>query len=79
MMGSFMARYVRRFSRVGHSLGPSEERGFAIWVGYDVEGMDDPAAYDLVDVDGWSDIQLEEIGVATFKRVTAEELKRWKS
>jgi len=32
-----MGRYIKKFARVGHSLGPSEERGFALWVGYDIE------------------------------------------
>jgi hypothetical protein len=32
-----MSRYIKKFARVGHSLGPSAERGFALWVGYDIE------------------------------------------
>jgi hypothetical protein len=72
-----MTRYIRRFSRIGHSLGPSEERGFEMWVGYDIEG--DVACDDFISVDGWSDEQLAAYGVAAFKPVTAEELKRWMS
>jgi hypothetical protein len=70
-----MGRYIRKFPRVGHALGPSEERGFAMWVGYDVAGFDDDLS-DLgyVKVDGWSEARIAEYDVATFKPVTAEEL-----
>lgn len=35
-----MARYLKKFTRVG-SIGPTEERGFAVWAGYDIVGVDD--------------------------------------
>lgn len=35
-----MARYLKKFTRVG-SMGPTEERGFAVWAGYDIVGVDD--------------------------------------
>ena len=35
-----MARYLKKFTRVG-SLGPTEERGFAVWAGYDIVGVDE--------------------------------------
>lgn len=35
-----MARYLKKFTRVG-SMGPTEERGFAVWAGYDIPGVDD--------------------------------------
>ena len=76
-MTSSMTRYIRRFSRVGQSLGPSEERGFEMWVGYDIDG--DVGDETFVNVDDWSDEQLAGYGVATFKPVTSEELKRWKT
>jgi hypothetical protein len=31
-----MHRYIRKFGRVGMSLGPSEERRFEMWVGYEL-------------------------------------------
>src|ERR1051326_522182 len=77
---SSMGRYIRKLSRIGQSLGPSEERGFAMWVGYDIAGASgDLSQYGLVNVDGWSEAQLGEYGVAAFKRATLEEIERWKS
>ena len=35
-----MARYLKKFTRVG-SIGPTEERRFGMWVGYDIVGVDD--------------------------------------
>jgi hypothetical protein len=72
---SLMARYIRRFSRIGHSLGPSEERGFALWVGFDIEDADgDLSAYGYTNVEGWSAEQLASYDIATFKRTTREQL-----
>ena len=43
-----MARYIKKFTRIG-SAGPTEERGFAIWAGYDIVGVDDDlSAYGLL-------------------------------
>lgn len=51
-----------------------------MWVGYDIAGASgDLSRYGLVDVDGWSDAQLAEYGVAAFKCATLEEIERWKS
>lgn len=36
-----MSRYIKNVARVASSLGPSEERGYAMWVGYDIVGVDD--------------------------------------
>ncbi len=70
-----MGRYIKRFRRIGHALGPSEERGFAMWVGYDIEGVDeDLSEQGLIRVDGWTDEQLAPYDVVTFKPVTAVEL-----
>jgi hypothetical protein len=69
-----MARFIKRFTRVG-SIGPTEERGFAIWVGYDIAGVDDDLADEgLIRVDDWTDAQLAERGVAGFTPVTLEKL-----
>ena len=65
-----MAKYIKKFGRIGHALGPSEERGFAMWAGYDIVGVDDDlSAAGLVKVDGWTDAELAEKGVTTFVRV----------
>ena len=65
-----MARYIRKLGRIGHALGPSEERGFAMWAGYDIEGVDgDLSHLGLTRVDDWSAAQLAEFGVAEFMRV----------
>ena len=65
-----MARYIKKFSRVG-SLGPTEERGFALWVGYDIEGTDtDLSSAGLVKVDGWTDEELARHRVTSFVAVS---------
>lgn len=65
-----MSRYIKKFPRVGHSLGPSEERGFALWVGYDIEDVSgDLESLDLIAVDGWTEEELRERGVTSFVRV----------
>ncbi len=57
-----MARYVKKFTRVG-SMGPTEERGFAMWVGYEIDGVDeDLSEHGLIRVDDDADAH----GVTTF-------------
>ena len=64
-----MARYIKKFTRVG-SAGPTEERGFAIWAGYDIVGVEgDLSAAGLLNVDGWSEDEIAARGVAGFLRV----------
>ena len=47
-----MSRYIKNVARVATSLGPSEERGYAMWVGYDIVGVDDDlSARGLIRVD----------------------------
>ena len=49
-----MSRYIKRFKST-IALGPTEERGFALWVGYEIEGVGDDLSYaGLVKVDDWS-------------------------
>jgi hypothetical protein len=68
-----MARYIKKFTRVG-CAGPTEERGFAIWAGYDIVGVDDDlSAAGLVNVDGWSEEEIAERGIATFMRVEPDD------
>ena len=62
-----MARYIKKFGRVGHALGPSEERGFAMWVGYDIVGRsDDLSKFGFIKVDDWSAEKLAGYGVTSF-------------
>jgi hypothetical protein len=64
-----MARYIKRFKSLS-SAGPTEERGFAIWAGYDIVGVDaDLSAQGLLNVEGWSDEELAARGVIAFLRV----------
>jgi hypothetical protein len=69
-----VARYIKKFGRVGQALGPSEERGFALWVGYDIAGIgDDLSAAGLINVEGWTDEQLAPYGVTTFVPVEPDD------
>ena len=68
-----MARYIKKFTRLG-SAGPTEERGFAIWAGYDIVGVDDDlSAQGLLNVDGWSEDEIAKHGIATFLRVEPDD------
>jgi len=65
-----MSRYIKKFSRVGHSLGPGEERGFALWVGYDIAGVSgDLSEFGLINVEGWNEDKLREYGVSSFSPI----------
>ncbi|HEY0158505.1 MAG TPA: hypothetical protein VGF28_14575 [Thermoanaerobaculia bacterium] len=68
-----MARYIKKFKRVG-SMGPTEERGFAVWAGYELVGVDaDLSAHGLVNVDDWPEARIAEHGIATFLRVEPDD------
>ena len=70
-----MARYIKRFPRIGHALGPSEERGFELWVGYDIDGVDDDlTAAGLLNVEGWTEAELARYGVTTFMPVAPDDV-----
>jgi len=69
-----MSRYIKKFGRIGFALGPSEERGFAMWAGYDIVGVDDDlSALGLIKVDGWTDAELAPYDVTTFARVEPDD------
>jgi hypothetical protein len=69
-----MARYIKRFSRVGHVLGPSEERGYGVWIGYDIAGVDDDLSpIGLIRVDDWTEEALAQRGVTGFARVEPDD------
>jgi len=64
-----MSRYIKKFKSTT-ALGPTEERGFALWVGYDIECVDgDLSEAGLLKTDELTDAQLRERGVTTFTRV----------
>ena len=64
-----MSRYIKKFKRVG-SIGPTEERGFAVWVGYDLAGIDeDLSEFGLIRVEEWPEDRIAEHGVTDFARV----------
>lgn len=68
-----MARYIKKFKQLG-SAGPTEERGFAIWAGYDIVGVEgDLSAHGLVNVEGWSDADIAARGVRGFMRVAPDD------
>jgi hypothetical protein len=62
-----MSRYIKKFKSTT-ALGPTEERGFALWVGYEIVGLDGEVS-GFVNVDDWSLERLRELGVTTFTRV----------
>ena len=68
-----MGRYIKKFKSVG-SIGPNEERGFAIWAGYDIVGLhDDLTHLGLINIDDWPDAKIAEHGVIHFLRVEPDD------
>jgi hypothetical protein len=68
-----VARYIKKFTRLG-SAGPTEEKGFAIWAGYDIVGVtEDLSELGLINVEEWSEERLAELGITTWKRVGPED------
>ena len=66
-----MSRYIKKF-RSTIALGPTEERGVPLWVGYDLEGVnDDLSDAGLMRADDLTGEELRERGVTTFTRVAA--------
>jgi hypothetical protein len=66
-----MSRYIKKF-RSTIALGPTEERGVPLWVGYDIEGIDDDlSSAGLMNADELTEDELRERGVTTFTRVAA--------
>lgn len=62
-----MSRYIKKFKSTT-ALGPTEERGFALWVGYEIEGVDGEVS-GLMNVDDWTEERLRDLGVTAFTRV----------
>ncbi|HEX6161659.1 MAG TPA: hypothetical protein VF111_15895 [Thermoanaerobaculia bacterium] len=68
-----MARYLRKLPPLG-SLGPTEERGFAVWAGYDIAGVDEDLSYaGLERADHLTEEQLAARRVVTFTRVEPDD------
>jgi hypothetical protein len=68
-----MSRYIKKFKSTT-ALGPTEERGFALWAGYDIEGVDEDLSHaGLVKVADLTDDQLAGRGVISFTRVAADD------
>jgi hypothetical protein len=74
-----VSRYIKKFGRIGQALGPSEERGFAMWAGYDIVGVDDDlSAAGLINVERWSGEELAKYDVTTFVRVEPDDLETYR-
>lgn len=69
-----MGRYVRKVRGIG-SIGPNEERGAAaVWVGYDLIGIDDDLTHaGLECIDGWPEDRIAALGVTGFTRVEPDD------
>ncbi len=68
-----MARYLKKFTSIG-SAGPTEERGFAIWAGYDIVGVDDDlSSHGLLKADHWTSDEIAVRGITTFLRVEPDD------
>jgi hypothetical protein len=67
-----MHRYIRKFGRVGLSLGPSEERRFEMWVGYELPfPPQELESRGFVCVDEWPAEKLVEYEIDSFTPVSA--------
>ena len=74
-----MGRYIRKLRTVS-SIGPNEERGSGIWVGYDIAGVDDDlSAQGLIRVDDWPEERLAEHGVKSFARVEPNDRRMYET
>ena len=64
-----MGRYLKKFTRVG-SIGPTEERRFGVWVGYDIVGIsDDLSEHGLIRIEDAP----PDHGVTRFTRVEPDD------
>ncbi|HYU26148.1 MAG TPA: hypothetical protein VEO74_13155 [Thermoanaerobaculia bacterium] len=67
-----VARYIKNVRRQSMSMGPTEERGATLWVGYDLDGVDDDLTHlGLLKVD---DDTAARHGVTTFSAADPETL-----
>jgi hypothetical protein len=69
-----VARYIKNVRRQSISMGPTEERGAALWVGYDLAGVDDDLSHlGLRKVD---DEEAARHGVTSFVKTDLETLTK---
>ena len=69
-----VARYIKNVRRQSMSMGPTEERGATLWVGYDLDGVDaDLSHLGLIKVD---DDEAARRGVTTFTKTDLETLTK---
>jgi len=69
-----MSRYIKNVRKQSISMGPTEERGAALWVGYDLDGVDDDLSHlGLIRVD---DEEAARRGVTTFLKTDLETLTK---
>ncbi|HEY6139342.1 MAG TPA: hypothetical protein VI670_16390 [Thermoanaerobaculia bacterium] len=69
-----VARYIKNVRKQSMSMGPTEERGAALWVGYDLDGVDDDLTHlGLMKVD---DETAARYGVTAFVKTDLETLKK---
>jgi hypothetical protein len=67
-----VARYIKNVRKTSISMGPTEERGAALWVGYDLGAVDDDLTpLGLLKVDEQTAARY---GVTTFVAVDPETL-----
>jgi hypothetical protein len=68
-----LARYIKKYTRIG-SMGPTEERGFGVWAGYDLRGIDeDLSAIGLIPVEDWPEDRIAAHGVTSFTPVEPDD------
>jgi hypothetical protein len=69
-----VARYIKNVRRQSMSMGPTEERGAALWVGYDLAGVEDDLSHlGLLKVD---DEEAARHGVTSFVKTDLETLTK---
>jgi hypothetical protein len=68
-------RYIKNVRKQSVSMGPTEERGAALWVGYDLDGVDgDLSHLGLIRVD--DDDEAARRGVTAFLKTELETLTK---
>lgn len=71
-----MARYVRQYRGVSLSMGPTEERGAGLWIGYDIDDVDDDlTAYGLIRADELDRDRLEALSITEWIPVRRDDEK----
>jgi hypothetical protein len=69
-----VARYIKNVRKQSISMGPTEERGAALWVGYDLDGVDDDLTH--LGLEKVDDETAARHGVTAFVKTDLETLKK---